>query len=56
MWRRGWDLNPRGPEGPQALRQFALFPGLLPTWLGYPGIHVIEFIQAWIAIIGFQET
>ncbi len=36
-WRRGWDLNPRGPERPQAVRQFALSPGLLPTWLGYPG-------------------
>ena len=38
-WRREGDLNPRGPERPQA--NWCPFkgasPGLLPAWLGYPG-------------------
>ena len=21
-WRRGWDLNPRGPQGPQAFKAY----------------------------------
>ena len=40
-WRREGDLNPRGPERPQAnwCPQRAS-PGLLPAWLGDPGTNL----------------
>ncbi len=54
-WRREWDSNPRGPEGPQAVRRFCSSPGLLHTWLGDPGPNAENHIQAWF-IICFPKT
>jgi hypothetical protein len=52
-WRREGDLNPRGPERPQAdwcllFRQAS--PGLLPAWLGDPG-NEIKFGLAMVCIL-----
>jgi hypothetical protein len=41
-WRREWDLNPRGPQGPQADRSLS-FPGLGPQF-------------SWTALYQAQES
>ncbi len=43
FWRREWDLNPRGPQGPHADRSL-FFPGLGPHF------------SAWTALYQAQES
>ncbi len=33
FWRREWDSNPRGPEGPLALKASALIHSAIPAFL-----------------------
>ena len=47
--RREWDLNPRDPDGSQAVRRVSVFctsPGLLHSRLGDPGTISLN-LQLW---------
>ncbi len=65
FWRREWDLNPRGPQGPQADRSL-FFPGLGPHFSAWTALYQAQesrpnpglgpHFSAWTALYQAQES